>query len=574
MKSFILSLFPNHIPKNIDPSDSLLILRERVLHIILLSVAGLGSLFFLVTVTQSLKRSPIFISMVGFTVIFMLSLILFRQWSFIIRSWLTIIVLYALTIVALAIYGVDGSGMLLALSVSVIVFLMRGPSVGFILTVINILTVILVGWLMVTGSINPPAVEYQYDSTMLGGWINTGLAYFVLTMCVMTTLVTMVLGLQQATQKQSQLSKELIEERNTLEARVSQRTFEVEHRATQIEIAISIAREILQETNLDKLLNNSVELIRERFALYYVAIFLVDEQNEFVVLKSGTGEAGREMLERSHKLKIGQVGMVGYVVANNEFRLAQDVKSDPAHYENPFLPATQSELALPLNLEGKVIGAIDVQSTQKDFFSPEDIKALQLTADQIAVAIQRARLVAQLEQSVSSLEKGQRQFTQQSWRTHLRSSRQNYSYRLSQSSFEEDFLPSPESRVVLEKGRPSISNNPVTNVTNKPVSTIAIPIRLRNQVLGVIDVRFDSQKTPPDMLPLLEAAADRLALALENARLLEEVKSRAESDRLVSEVSNRVRSATNVDNVLKTAVSELGRSLGINEVVVHLITSE
>lgn len=570
MKSFFLSFLPSRPPKSIDPSDSLLILRERILQIILLSVSGLGSLFFLVTVTQSLRRSPIFIALVGITVLIMLLLALFRQWSFNIRSWLTIFVLYVLTITAMAIYGLDGSGMLLALSVTVIIFLMRGPAVGFAMSVVNVLTVVVIGWLMVTGRMNPPAPEYTYDSTMLGGWLNTGLAYIILTAAVMTSVVTMVVGLQQATQNQKLLSLELIEERSNLESKVIQRTQEVERRAIQLEIATSIAREILQETDLDKLLNNAVELIRERFALYYAALFLVDDQGEYAVLRSGTGEAGREMLLRGHRLKVGQVGMVGYVVANNEFRLAQDVKSDLSHYDNPFLPATQAELALPLTLEGKVIGALDVQSTQKDFFTPEDIKALQLTADQIAVAIQRARLIARLEETVTSLEKGMRQFTQQSWGTHLKSSRQNFSYRINQSRLDEDAHLGPQAADALAFGKPSVSQPEGEG----NLSTIALPITLRNQVLGVIDVRFDSQKTPQNLLSLLQAAADRLALALENARLLEEVKFRAESDRLVSGVSNRVRAATNVDNVLKTAAAELGRSLGVSEVLVQLITSD
>ena len=157
MKSFFLSFLPSRPPKSIDPSDSLLILRERILQIILLSVSGLGSLFFLVTVTQSLRRSPIFIALVGITVLIMLLLALFRQWSFKIRSWLTIFVLYVLTITAIAIYGLDGSGMLLALSVTVIIFLMRGPAVGFAMSVVNVLTVVVIGWLMVTGRMNPPA---------------------------------------------------------------------------------------------------------------------------------------------------------------------------------------------------------------------------------------------------------------------------------------------------------------------------------------------------------------------------------------------------------------------------------
>lgn len=569
MKAYFSNILPHRIPKNINPADQLLVLRERILQMILMAIAMLGAILYLLLALQTVKRSPIFTNLVGTTVLILLGLAIFRQISFKVRSFIVIVVFYVLTFTSLISYGVEGSGMLLAMAFSVIVFLLRGTNAGIILSLLNIATVTLVGWMMISGIVAPPPAEYEISSTMFSGWMITGLAFIVLIAALMVTVITMVRGLQGAIDQQKTLSQELLDERNNLEARVSQRSKEYERRAAQWETASTIAREISQETDLDLLLNRSVELIRERFDLYYVALFLIDENNENAVLRSGTGDAGRIMLENHHQLKIGQVGMVGHVISKNEFRLAQDVKSDPTHYNNPYLPATQSELALPLRLEGKVIGVLDLQSTQKGYFGTDDIKVIQISADQIAIAIQRSRLVEQLKQSLESMEIGLKQFTQQSWKTYLKSTRQQYAYRFTRGSIEEDVVFENESLKTVESGKPSVQTSPGNTNTS-----LAIPIRLRNQVLGVLNIRFDGQKIPAELMPVLETTSDRLGLALENARLLDEIKTRIGTERMVSDISTRVRSASNIDSVLKTAAAELGRNLGISEVVVQLKTSD
>ena len=165
-----------------------------------------------------------------------------------------------------------------------------------------------------------------------------------------------------------------------------------------------MAREISGKNDLDTLLDTSASLIRERFGFYHVGIFLTDEKKEYAVLRSATGEAGQVMLERGHRLKIGEIGMVGYVVSQGEARISMDVDSDAVHYKNPLLPETRSELALPLRLGEITIGAMDVQSVVPNAFSHEDVRILQTIADQLAIAFEKTRLVVELQRSLEELE--------------------------------------------------------------------------------------------------------------------------------------------------------------------------
>src|SRR5574341_1327765 len=180
---------------------------------------------------------------------------------------------------------------------------------------------------------------------------------------------------------------------------------QLEQRAQQLATAAEVSRTAISVLNPDELILRSVELIRERFDLYYAAIFLVDEAAHWAVLRHATGTAGQEVLQRGHRLEVGGQSMVGWSVANRKARVALDVGQEAVRFANPLLPDTRSEMALPLAVGETVLGALDVQSTQPNAFSAADVTVLQTMADQIAIAIQNARLFkdAQQERETTAL---------------------------------------------------------------------------------------------------------------------------------------------------------------------------
>jgi PAS domain S-box-containing protein len=153
-----------------------------------------------------------------------------------------------------------------------------------------------------------------------------------------------------------------------------------------------VAKAATQILDIQELLTRCVDLIRTHFGFYYAAIFLIDEAGEWAVLRAATGEAGEKLLAQGHRLGVGSQSMVGWVTANNAARIALDVGEEAIRFNNPLLPKTRSEMALPLRVRGEVIGALDTQSTSVNAFTPEDIQTIQMMADQVAIAIDNARM--------------------------------------------------------------------------------------------------------------------------------------------------------------------------------------
>jgi GAF domain-containing protein len=178
---------------------------------------------------------------------------------------------------------------------------------------------------------------------------------------------------------------------------------ELEKVAARFQAAARLSHAASSILSLDELLPQVVELIRAEFDYYYVGIFLTDENREWAVLQAGTGEAGRQMVERGHQLRIGNESMIGWCTANRQARIALDVGQEAVRFVNPLLPDTRSEMALPLLSRGRVIGAMTIQSAQPAAFSEEDITILQTMADQLANAIENARLFEERERRITEL---------------------------------------------------------------------------------------------------------------------------------------------------------------------------
>jgi len=379
-------------------------------------------------------------------------------------------------------------------------------------------------------------------------------------------------NLNHALQQTRQAARRWQDLNKTLEQRVADRTRDLEHRSVQLQTAAEVARDAATVREPGELLNRAVNLIRDRFGFYHAGIFLVDDQREYAVLRAATGEAGRRMLEQGHRLKVGEVGIVGYVTGRGEPRIALDVGTDAVHFENPLLPGTRSEMALPLRVGEQTIGALDVQSQEEAAFDENDVAVLQTVADQLAVAIENARLLHEMQQTVRELEMASGHYTQEAWRSTVRSRRRPYGYRYQRLGIEPVTEQPPEAHQAWRRGQPVITTVQSGTETDEQftVNTLAVPMKLRGQVMGVLDLRFAGERVSSETVSLVEEVASRLALALENARLLEETQQRAERDRLIADITARVRSSMDPETILQTAVRQLGAALGADQAFVRL----
>ncbi len=360
-----------------------------------------------------------------------------------------------------------------------------------------------------------------------------------------------------------------------LEQRVAERTAELERRAVQLTTAAEVSRAASSTLDIERLLDQTVELIADRFDLYYTGLFLVDEAGKWAVLQAGTGEAGRQMLAEGHRLVLGGTSMVGWCTANAQARIALDVGEEAVRFDNPLLPDTRSELALPLISRSRVIGALDVQSTEGAAFTDEDVAILQAMADQLANAIENARLFQQAQESLEAERRAYGRLSRQAWAELLRS-QPDLGYRYDPDGIlATDSTWREEMKLAVSRGE-AILGGPSSSLQSERVeggATLAAPIKVRGQVIGVLDGHkpAGTGRWTLEETTLVEALAEQLGLALESARLYEDTQRRAERERLTAQVTARMRETLDIEAVLKTTVEEVRQALDLPEVVVRLM---
>jgi GAF domain-containing protein/HAMP domain-containing protein len=358
----------------------------------------------------------------------------------------------------------------------------------------------------------------------------------------------------------SQRMQELV---SGLEERVAERTEDLERRALQLQAAAEVARDAAGILDVDELLNEAVRLISERFGFYHAGVFMIDDNGEQAVLRAASSEGGRRMLARGHSLAVGKIGIVGYVTGAGKPRIALDVGADAVHFANPDLPKTRSEMALPLMTGNRVIGALDVQSVEPNAFDQQDLIALQTMADQLAIAIQNANLLTRESELAAQRRRAldiYRQLTQQTGFDQIiadvtRLVRGAYGYDRvtlgmveggeivirSASARSQDRLPrlgqgvtfgqgllgmAAEQRQPVRLSRSRLAEilpeDPLLGVLG---SSLAVPLVSRGQVIGVLSVETEADRTPSDEeVELLELLASQVAVSIENARLFEETQ--------------------------------------------------
>jgi GAF domain-containing protein len=347
-----------------------------------------------------------------------------------------------------------------------------------------------------------------------------------------------------------------------LENRVVERTTElstanekIRHRASQFEALSQVARSISNSQDLETLLPNVTSLISEHFGFYHVGIFLLDADGEFAVLRAANSPGGKKMLERAHQLKVGETGIVGYVTGQGKPRIALDTGADAFYFNNPDLPGTRSEMALPLMISNQVIGALDVQSLEPNAFSHDDIETLSTLADQVGIAIQNARLYEETRRALTQYQALYQQFSKTGWSQYQKANKLAGIRR------------SKSSAVILSE--------PLMEEKFNGSEILDLPIDLRGHKIGSLKVKAtDNRQWTQDEIDIASAIIERAALALENARLLDDAKRRATKEQIIGEISSKIGSSINLRNVLQTAVEELGLNIPGAEVVIELTSKQ
>lgn len=376
------------------------------------------------------------------------------------------------------------------------------------------------------------------------------------------------------------LNRELEDITNNLEQRVAERTLELEavnqqtsRRAAQLQTITDLSEAIARVKNLDELFPAIVELISQRFGFYHVGFFLVDNNREYALLQAANSPGGKRMLERSHRLRMG-TGVVGYAAQTGQPRIALDAGADAVFFDNPDLPETRSEAALPLKVREETIGVLDVQSQEAGAFSNEDLQVLTALANQVSIALENTRLLTETRAALRQVEEVYNEFTRAEWsRTVARASQPGFRYQSGRIEMLENALTTPE---VVSAAKNGLVTKGQAQGSEAKRQTVAVPVKLRGEVIGVLQVESDDPNRVwgDDEIGLVEAIAERAAFALENARLFQDARRRAAKERLISEATARISGTSNIENILQMTAQELERVLGGSEVLIRLQNKE
>jgi GAF domain-containing protein len=474
--------------------------------------------------------------------------------------------IYALSLFELLEDGLSGSGRVFLLTFTVIVVLFFGRRSAPIALGISGLTLAAFGWAFLTGRIVVP-LEALATSLDVFTWVSSTIVFLMVAGMMVISLNYLLPTLVEALDRSRRLAQELEAHRIRLEEHVTERTRDLEQHSRYLEATVEVARGASSVLDLQELLSRVVTLVSRQFDFYHVGIFLLDPSGEWAVLRAANSEGGQRMLVQGHRLRVGQVGMVGYVASRGEPRIALDVGADAAHFDNPELPDTRSEVALPLRARGEIIGVLDVQSAEPEAFSTEDVAVLQALADQVAMAISNARLFEQAQEALKAERRVYGELSREVWRE-LLGSQPQLSFRSSQQGvFALGDRRWPEMEKALRTGQ--------TALEETGGMSVAMPVKVRGQVIGVVGGRRrgDAGEWTAEEVSLLEVLTEQLSLALDSSRLYQDAQRRAEHERLTSQVTARMRETLDMETVLKTAAEEMRQALDLDRVLVRLVPS-
>lgn len=361
-----------------------------------------------------------------------------------------------------------------------------------------------------------------------------------------------------------QLTGTFVDMREHVHALLRDLETRIAERIRDINATHQVSRFAVTQRDLQTLMDEAVNLIIQHFPnIYHAQIFLLNDDRDYAVLRASTGEVGQVLLKRGHRLAVGSISVIGQVTKQGDVVVARDTATSQVHRRNEFLPDTRAELAIPLRVGELVIGALDVQSKQRNAFSQDEILVLQTMADQLAVAIENARLYQESLRRMADIERANREATLATWREYIYTRRQR-------ALASEAGVPTGSDLSDLRQRAIREGRVVVGEATGHGTVPVAVPIKLSGQTLGAVEWELPVEHLDNSKLQLAQELANRLAISLDNARLFEDSQRAAERERIVNTIAAKLTPQTEIAEILQTAVREVGQALRAPQVNIRL----
>lgn len=499
--------------------------RERFLAIVLQGACVLG--FVAIALYLLTSAPPAYKVLAVATYAILILVTLFRRLAYTVRAGVFLFLLFFAAFSSLIDYGI-AEGSILFLGFIVMTSLLFSPRIGiYAIVAVTLLIILIFGWTR----ISLPDVAR--------------LAAILLVVSAITAL-----GLHtfqdefSKTQRAARQSFEILRtERASLEERVEQRTAGLTRKTEQLRAISYIARQTAEVQDLASLLETLARLISEQFGFYHTGIFLLHESGNQVMLQAVSSEGGKRILEQGYSHVVGAPGIIGSVAAQKKPRIALDMGEGAVLFNNPDLPLTRSQIALPLLIRNRLLGVLDIQSDTPQAFGTEDLDILQTLSDQVAIAIENARLLEETQTAMIQLEALTSLRTHEAWFQKLHERSRAFTY----------------TPLGLRAENSSVGSD----------NSIRAAIVLRGRKIGTISIARKGEGRWSKLDEgLLEEVAGQVGLAVDHIRLLEEATQRARLEQTVGKLANQFGQSLDLDTLLQTAARELGQLPEVAEVSV------
>jgi GAF domain-containing protein/HAMP domain-containing protein len=409
------------------------------------------------------------------------------------------------------------------------------------------------------------------------------------------------------------MARRLRQQLETQEQIINDRTASLERQAERLRLSAEVGRTVSASLDLERLMSDTVQLISSQFGFYHANILLVDSDQQKLVLRAGTGEAGRSLVSEAYNLSIDESSIVGWVAANKKARVALDVGADPVFFDDPHFPETRSEVALPLFARGQLVGVLDVQSKQANDFRQEDVAILQIMADQLASSIlnaqlfnesqHRANLLADLQvitdlmNQQATLENALQVLSRRAMKlldsdgggVFLWNEAGQYlelviSYDTTGAMVGRRLAPGEglSGRAFREGQTIKVDDYQHWTGMSSAFSdapfhaAIAVPLRQQDRPIGVLILTRSQSNRPygPQEVQVLDLLAAQAGTIISNSQLVDETRRLARRERTLNRIAAEIRRSLDVQTVLETATRELGQTLNDKQIRVRLFAPE
>ncbi len=544
--------------------DSDIAHKQYLLMIVLMALAGPGFIFgviMLVLWLMELSPPAGAISGLGVQPFYLLSFWLGRKGHVKLAAYIPVTVVFLAMAASFFQVGVGHISTIGIAMVVVAAGILIGAGAASFFVVLGIAVYIFSGWAQINDLISNVLLPTE---TIIIDAVGMGLGLFVL---VIFNWISSR-ELRRSLQLERDLSARLKAQSRELEEQVLQRTQSLERKASQLETTSEIAKLSSEMVDPEMLMFHAVDLIQSRFNFYHASVFMLDETGNWANLVASTGEAGRKLLAQHFRLAVGSASIIGWVTTNRTLRVSQDVDEDPFYFKIPLLSETRSELAVPLIVGSRLLGVLDIQSIQRNSFSDDDIRAVRAVADELALAVDNARLLKEIQQQLEKFQSSYRDLARQSWR---RIGRSGFESTIRVGGRLDEETLGPDDFKTLEQ-----SAQKMETVLSEDEQEIAIPVRMRGEQIATIGARKtgEAERWSEDEIALLEAVSSQVALALESARQYTEEHRRVSELEVVNRVSQAVSQHLRLDSLYRVVHAQINQVLGETDMYFALFDSQ